>query len=95
MEREVGGGIGMGNTCKPLAVSFQCMTKSTINKKKMVKKINKREMLKGILWLITENVWKSKSVARSSLVTDSAGISACPCWYTGSPQMPQVDPSSA
>ena len=34
MEREVGGGIGMGNTCKPMAVSFQCMTKFTINKKK-------------------------------------------------------------
>ena len=29
MEREVGGGIGMGNTCKPMAVSFQCMTKFT------------------------------------------------------------------
>ena len=28
-QREVGGGIGMGNTCKPMAVSFQCMTKST------------------------------------------------------------------
>ena len=35
MEREVGGGIGMGNTCKPMAVSFQCMTKSTTKKKKM------------------------------------------------------------
>ena len=23
-----------GNTCKPMAVSFQCMTKSTTNKKK-------------------------------------------------------------
>ena len=23
VEREVGGGIGMGNTCKPMAVSFQ------------------------------------------------------------------------
>ena len=34
MEREVGGGIGMGNTCKPMAVSFKCMTKSTTNKKK-------------------------------------------------------------
>ena len=34
MEREVGGGIGMGNTCKPMAVSFQCMTKSTTNNKK-------------------------------------------------------------
>ena len=26
-------GIGMGNTCKPMAVSFQCMTKFTTNKK--------------------------------------------------------------
>ena len=34
MEREVGGGIGMENTCKPMAVSFQCMTKSTTIKKK-------------------------------------------------------------
>ena len=34
MEREVGGGIRMGNTCKPMAVSFQCMTKSTTKKKK-------------------------------------------------------------
>ena len=32
VEREVGGGIGMRNTCKPMAVSFQCMTKSTTNK---------------------------------------------------------------
>ena len=40
MEREVGGGIGMGNTCKPMAVSFQCMTKfTTNNKKKKEKKI--------------------------------------------------------
>ena len=33
--REVGGGIGMGNTCKPMAVSFQCMTKFTTKKKKI------------------------------------------------------------
>ena len=38
MEREVGGGIGMGSTCKPMAVSFQCMTKSTTIKKKKKKK---------------------------------------------------------
>ena len=37
VEREVGGGIGMGNTCKPMAVSFQCMTKSTTIKKKKKK----------------------------------------------------------
>ena len=39
VERKVGGGIGMGNTCKPMAVSFQCMTKSTTNKKKLKKKL--------------------------------------------------------
>ena len=53
MEREVGGGIGMGNTCKPMAVSFQCMTKFTTNKIiiiiiiiiiKISKKIKKRTM---------------------------------------------------
>ena len=38
VEREVGGGIGMGNTCKPMAVSFQCITKSTTNKKNNLKK---------------------------------------------------------
>ena len=30
----MGAGIGMGNTCKPMAVSFQCMTKYTTIKKK-------------------------------------------------------------
>ena len=29
VEREVGGGTGMGNTCKSMANSFQCMTKTT------------------------------------------------------------------
>ena len=38
MEREVGGGIGMENTCKPMADSFQCMTKSTTIKKKKERK---------------------------------------------------------
>ena len=49
----MGGGIGMGKTCKPKAVSFQCMTKFTTNKKieklkkkskKIIKK-NERDML--------------------------------------------------
>ena len=39
VEREMGGGIGMGNTCKPMALSFQCMTKSTTIKKKKEKKV--------------------------------------------------------
>ena len=29
VEREVGGGIGTGNTCKSMADSCQCMTKTT------------------------------------------------------------------
>ena len=29
VEREVGGGIGMGNTCISMANSCQCMTKTT------------------------------------------------------------------
>ena len=33
----MGGGIGMGNTCKPMAVLFQCMTKFTTNKKNKIK----------------------------------------------------------
>ena len=30
VEREAGGGIRMGNTCKSMADSYQCMTKTTI-----------------------------------------------------------------
>ena len=29
VERELGGGIGMGNTCKSMANSSQCMTNTT------------------------------------------------------------------
>ena len=42
----MGGGIGMGNTCKPMAVSFQCMTKFTTNKKKKEKKKKEEEAKK-------------------------------------------------
>ena len=46
MEREGGGGIGMGNTCKLMAVSFQCMIKSTtIKKKEKKKKLNHSPVL--------------------------------------------------
>ena len=37
VEREVGGGIGMGNTCKSMADSFQCVTKPTTMKLKKKK----------------------------------------------------------
>ena len=29
MGRDVGGGFGMGNTCKSMADSYQCMAKAT------------------------------------------------------------------
>ena len=41
MGKEVGGGIGMGETCEPKAFSFQCMTKFTTNKKKKEKEKEK------------------------------------------------------
>ena len=49
MEREVGGGIGMGNTCKPMAVSFQCMTKFTTNKKKK-KRVGKKNSTSELIY---------------------------------------------
>ena len=59
MEREVGGGIGTGNTCKPMAVSFQCMTKSTTTKKKNVFLGNKRQLL-----MIVMEIKKTKTGLR-------------------------------
>ena len=52
----MGGGIGMGNTCKPMAVSFQCMTKSTTNKKKKNKK--KTKTLIAFLFFLLLNLEK-------------------------------------
>ena len=51
VEREVGGGIGMGNACKPMAVSFQCMTKSTTNKKK-INSLRERRDTYGWIFLV-------------------------------------------
>ena len=48
MEREVGGGIGMGNTCKPMADSFQCMTKPTTIKKLKKKKEQKMSFVRQL-----------------------------------------------
>ena len=65
MEKEVGGGIGMVNTCKPMAVSFQCMTKSTTNKKKKKKRKKKEQIdanpkysvLVCWQWFLTQVPW--------------------------------------
>ena len=40
----------MGNTCKPVAVSFQCMTKSTTKKKKKEQREKKNKT--------NLNIWK-------------------------------------
>ena len=58
MEREVGGGIGMGNTCKPMAVLFQCMTKFTTNKKKKYEKKKKRLTLEMWTCVPVHMIWE-------------------------------------
>ena len=43
----------MGNTCKPMAASFQCMTKSTtIKKKKLFSKSEKKKERKKYFFKI-------------------------------------------
>ena len=92
MEREVGGGIGMGNTCKPLAVSFLCMTKSTTNKKIKIKK--KKERLRcggkeegarreqqtgrkpGPHWLLTKYRGQGYRGSRNNLKVSSVNTAA-------------------
>ena len=44
MEREVGGGIGMGNTCKSMADSCQCTKTTTIKKKNTFESVLMRRM---------------------------------------------------
>ena len=55
MEREVGGGIGMGKTCKLKDVSFQCMTKlkKKINKDRRNYKKKLKKKKKGGHWVKT------------------------------------------
>ena len=61
-----GGGIGMGNTCKPMAVSFQCVTKFTTKKKKkktspMEKKCKKAKWLSEVALQIAVRKREAKS----------------------------------
>ena len=44
-EREAGGGIWMGNTCRSMADSCQCMAKTTTIKKELKKKHDKERPL--------------------------------------------------
>ena len=50
MEREVGRGIGMRNTCKSMADSCQCMTKPTTIKKK------KENLKKIVIILLSDDM---------------------------------------
>ena len=62
----------MGNTCKPMAVSFQCMIKSTTNKKKEKKKTNKQTK---------KETGKGKEVGSPpwNLEKETALITVAPC----------------
>ena len=58
MEREVGGGIGIWNTCKPVAVSFQYMTKSTTKRKKEKKNQPAKARDVGLIPGLERSPWK-------------------------------------
>ena len=73
MERELGGGIGMGNTCKPMAVSFQCMTKFTTNKKKRKKK-------KELFIIVKNHVANSYAVYRVWIINRNT-LKLVYLWY--------------
>ena len=49
VEREVGGGMVMGNTCKPMAVSFQYIDKIHSKLKKKIEKKKENHTRKGII----------------------------------------------
>ena len=70
MEREVGGGIRMGNTCKPMAVSFQCMTKSTTKKKKKKTKAS-------LIPLFQLRTWRLRDVNEYPKLTQVSGYETC------------------
>ena len=67
MEREVGGGIGMGKTCNPKAVSFQCMTKFTTNNKKKRKEKKKKVKEESEKVDLKLNIQKTKIMASGSI----------------------------
>ena len=73
----MGGGIGMGNTCKPMAVLFQCMTKFTTNKKKrynIKKQIGKGVRQGCILSLCLFNLYAEYIMRNAGLEESQARI---------------------
>ena len=65
MEREVRGGIGMGNTCKSMADSCQCMAKSEEELKSLLMKV-KEQREKADLKL---NIQKTKIIASGPIIS--------------------------
>ena len=68
MEREVGGGIGMGKTCKLKDVSFQCMIKKKINKLKKKKKKRRWEARFGLCAIVKK---KKKRIKLDIIKTEN------------------------
>ena len=61
----MGGGIGMGNTCKPMAVLFQCMTKFTTNK--LINKLKKNKKSENIKTKSSKQITTHKKKKRQGL----------------------------
>ena len=74
MEREVGGGIGMGKTCKLKDVSFQCMKKKNKKKIKNKKKKKIKQQQEGFIFKLiscqAKNLLRSVGGSDVKLVSD-------------------------
>ena len=91
----------MGNTCKPMAVSFQCMTKSTTNKKKKrIKTLNcatSQNTLKAYFWFLRRaSLYRSELPQKYTLLREASVYtsadrcleqSSVPCEPKGLPQL--------
>ena len=69
-----GAHVYMGNTCKPMAVSFQCMTKFTTNKKKKKKKRKKKKKKKESENTTYQNVW---DIGKAKLKRKFIALNVC------------------
>ena len=73
VEREVGGGIRMGNTCKSMADSCQCMAKTTIIFKVISFQLIKINGKKNLKIKISCSIKKKKRIDGNSLAVQYPG----------------------
>ena len=66
----------MGNTCEPMAVSFQCMTKSTTIKKKKKKKRTTEDEMAGWHNQLNGHVFESTQ----GVGDGQGGLACCSPW---------------